>query len=322
MAETIFFFALGLLLLALGADLLVRGASKLARTFGIPPIIVGLTIVAFGTSSPELSVSIKAALQGRPDLTLGNVVGSNILNILLILGVTALVRPLTVAMQFVKREVPILIVASLVVWVLALDHNISRINSALLLAMLLAYLLYSYFWSKKEPAEIESQFDGHIKAPTDAKLGWRLAYLALLIAGFVLLIVGADRLIKSAVVIANYLGLSELVIGLTVVAIGTSLPELATSVVATLRGEQDIAVANVIGSSIFNMLCILGIAGTIAPIFVRPRLIRFDMLIMMGVAVICYPIFRSQARIARWEGALLLSGYIVYTVFLFMFAKL
>ncbi|ERH53206.1 calcium/sodium antiporter [Ectopseudomonas chengduensis] len=312
----------GLVLLVAGAEVLVRGAAKLAAQFGIPPLVIGLTVVAFGTSAPETAVSVQSALNGSGDLAIGNVVGSNIANVLLILGVTALVAPLVVSRQLIRLDVPIMIGASLVTFGLAWDGELSRFDGALLFAGVLAYTGFLIYSARKDKGGDDDEFAkefGLDEAPKP--YAWAIN-LGLIIAGLVLLVVGSNFLVEGAVTLARALGISELVIGLTVVAVGTSLPELATSILAAIKGERDIAVGNIVGSNIFNLLCVLGLASMVAPaaIAVSPNALAFDFPVMIAVAIACLPIFFSGYRINRWEGLLFLGYYVAYTLYLVMFS--
>jgi cation:H+ antiporter len=314
---TILLFVAGLVLLVLGAELLVRGASSLARRFGIPPLVIGLTVVAMGTSAPEVAVSVRGALAGQADIALGNVVGSNIFNALFILGVSALITPLVVSRKLVWLEVPIMIGASLLLWILAYDGVISRMEAGLLFAGLFAYTAFQVWEARREGVRAEELQGGDLRPAGGVPLN-----LVLLIGGLALLVLGANWLVDAAVEMARAIGVSELVIGLTIVAAGTSTPEVATSIMAALRGERDIAVGNVVGSNIFNILGVLGIAGLIAPsgIGVAPAARAFDIPVMVAVAVACLPIFLTGHTIARWEGALFFVYYVAYTAYLILAA--
>lgn len=316
---TFVYLLAGLVLLVAGAEVLVRGAAKLAAQFGIPPLIIGLTVVAFGTSAPETAVSVQAALDGKGDLAIGNVVGSNIANVLLILGITALVAPLIVSRQIIRLDVPIMIGASLVTYALAYDGSLSRLDGILLFAGILAYTAFLIISSRREKKvaggdEFEDEYGLNEPAKPYA---WAIN-LALIVGGLVLLVSGSNFLVEGAVQMARALGMSELVIGLTVVAIGTSLPELATSVMAAFKGERDIAVGNIVGSNIFNLLCVLGLASMLAPsaIPVAANALAFDFPVMIAVAVACLPIFFNGYSINRWEGALFIAYYAIYTTYL------
>lgn len=311
-------FALGLVLLIVGADVLVRGAARLALSFGITPLVVGLTVVAFGTSAPEFAVSIRGALAGQSDISLGNVVGSNILNILLILGLSALIVPLVVHRQVIRQEVPIMIGASLLLFLLAVNGSISRLEGGLLFGSLIIYIALLYRQSRQRPHQAREE---ELEIP-DAP-GWGrhwAAQLALIALGLAMLVLGAHWLVGAAVVFATWLGVSELIIGLTVVSIGTSLPEIATSVVAALRGHREMAVGNIVGSNIFNALGVAGLTALVAPaaLPVSSALISFDMQVMLASAIACLPIMFWRNLLARWEGAMFLGYYCAYTAYLIL----
>jgi cation:H+ antiporter len=321
-------FIAGLAGLVIGANLLVRGASKLALSFGISPLVVGLTIVAFGTSAPEMAVSAGAVLNGQTDIAIGNVVGSNIFNVLFILGLSALIVPLVVHQQLIRQEVPIMIGASLLLLVLGLDGRIGLIDGGLLLALLLAYTAFLVVQSRRENAAGASEFDAELQpaAPGAWDAKWP-AQVALIVAGLVALVLGSDALVTSAVAFAKQMGVSDLVIGLTIVAAGTSMPEVATSVAAALKGERDIAVGNVVGSCTFNLLGCVGLAGVLAGstgttgLLVPPSVLSFDIWVMLAVALACFPIFLTGREIARWEGGVFLAYYVAYVTYLIMAAQ-
>ena len=311
----------GLATLIVGAELLVRGAAALAARLRISPLIVGLTIVAFGTSSPELAVSLKATLAGQPDIAVGNVVGSNIFNVLFILGVSALITPLLVHQKMVRVDVPIMIGASGLLWLLCADGSISRLDGAVLFAGIIAYTISAIMLARRESAAVAQVYAAAAPAHSTTRAPlWK--HLALIAAGLALCVLGARWLVDASVSIARVLGISELVIGLTIVAAGTSLPEVATSIVAAVKGHRDIAVGNVVGSNIFNIFSILGLTGLLAPhgIPVAPSALGFDIPIMAAVALACLPIFCTGHRIARWEGALFLLAYLCYLAFLILTA--
>ncbi len=314
----------GLVFLVAGAELLVRGASRLAAAFGISPLVVGLTVVAFGTSAPEMAVSVQSALSGQADLAVGNVVGSNIFNVLFILGVSALITPLVVSEQLVRLDVPLMIGVSVLLLLLALDGSIDRLEGALLFGAIVGYTWFLIRQSRRESAAEASTAARSDEggAHTAVKEGSWLRNAGLVAVGLTLLVIGSRWLVNGAIEIATALGVSELVIGLTIVAAGTSLPEVATSVLASLRGERDIAVGNVVGSNIFNILAVLGLSGLVAPagVVVAQSALSFDILVMIAVAIACLPIFYSGYRIARWEGALFLGYYVIYTVYLVIHA--
>ncbi len=316
--EFLFFFG-GLALLVAGAELLVKGASRLAASFGISPLVIGLTVVAFGTSSPELAVSVGSAFGGDADIAIGNVVGSNIFNVLFILGISALIVPLVVKSQLVRFDVPIMIGASVLLFVLGLDGSLGRFDGIVLFGLILVYVVVLIRKSRRETSEATAEFDEEY-GPKTTPLPLNLALIA---AGLGMLVLGSDLLLQAAVTAAEAFGVSELVIGLTLVAAGTSLPEVATSVMAAIRGEHDIAVGNVVGSNIFNVLAVLGLSSIVAPdgIPVAQSAIDFDIPFMLAVAVACLPIFLTGHLIARWEGAVFLGYYVAYTVYLILQAS-
>ncbi|NJN40117.1 MAG: calcium/sodium antiporter [Gammaproteobacteria bacterium] len=310
----------GILFLVGGADWLVRGASRLAATFGISPVIIGLTFVAYGTSAPELTVSVMASLRGQPDIAVANVVGSNVLNILLILGITTVISPLVVAQRFVRREVPVLIGVSAMFYAVASNGVISPVEGGVLLAGMAAYTIAALRSSRREPAEVSEEYArefGDAAKPGAKRYGSFVAAGACA-SGLILLVLGARWLVTAATTIATAIGMSEAVIGLTVIALGTSLPEVATSVLAALRRERDIAVGNVVGSNIFNLLGIGGFSALLSSdgLSVAPSIVAFDIPVMIAVAIACLPILFTGHRIDRWEGFLLLGYYVAYTAYL------
>ena len=309
----------GAALLVLGAELLVRGATLIAAAAGIRPLIIGLTVVAFGTSAPELAVSLGATWGGEPDIAVGNVVGSNIFNVLFILGLSALVVPLAVQRQVIRFELPIMLGVSILFLLVAYDGVIGRLDGLLLFSGLLAYLFYlarSGSAPVPAPGLVPQPESAEAVVPGGARSIATAALLALV--GLVLLVAGSRFFVDGAVSLAVLLGVSQTVIGLTIIAAGTSLPELATSVLAGLRGERDIAVGNVVGSNIFNILAILGLCGLLAPdgIGVDPAILRFDIPVMIAVAVATLPVFFTGFRIGRLEGLLFLAFYLAYTAYL------
>lgn len=309
------FFLGGLLLLIFGADWLVRGASKLAFRLGISPLVVGLTVVAFGTSAPELAINIQSSLGGQPDLALGNVVGSNIFNVLFILGLSALITPLLVDRQLIRLDVPLMLVASLAVYLLALDGNLSTLEGGLLFGSMLFYLIFIIRQSRHENQANDSQ-----ESSQPSKLDLLPFQLLLILAGLAALVLGSKWLVEGAVAFARHFGVSELIIGLTIVAAGTSMPEVATSIMAALKGERDIAVGNVVGSNIFNLLSVLGLTSLLVPggIPISTAALGFDLPVMVVVAFATLPIFFTGQIIDRWEGGIFLFYYIAYTLYLIM----
>ncbi len=306
----------GLLVLVIGGELVVRGSSRLALSFGIRPVVIGLTVLAFGTSSPELAVSLGAMFSGSPDVAVGNVIGSNIYNILLVLGLATLVRTLIVRQQLVRFDVPLVIGVSLLLWILALDGSLSAGEGLLLVALLVAYILVSVRSGRREGVDVDDEYRGALE-PVVSNAS-RTRDVLVFLAGLGALVVGAQALVGGATEIARSIGVPELVVGLTVVAIGTSLPEVVTSVVAAIRGQRDLAVGNVVGSNLFNILGVLGITAVVAPggIPIAPQAIAFDMPIMIVVAVACLPLLFTGHLLRRWEGALFLAYAVAYTTFL------
>ncbi|MCC7338426.1 MAG: calcium/sodium antiporter [Pirellulaceae bacterium] len=329
MSETLWAWleiAAGLVVLVLGGELLVRGASRLAGALRISSVVIGLTVVAFGTSAPELAVSIQASLSGSPDLAIGNVVGSNIFNVLFILGLSALIIPLTVASEFIRRDVPIMIGVSVLLLLLSLDGALGRMDGLLLVAGIVSYTWWCIQVSRRESDLAQVHLATAESTQTNAAATPPFAFgsnLLLILAGVLLLVVGSHWLQTGAVSVATSFGVDELVIGLTIVAAGTSLPEVATSIVAALKGERDIAVGNVVGSNIFNILSVLGFSALCAPhgIAVSEAATKFDMPVMLAVAVACWPIFVTGNTISRWEGAVFFLYYVAYTTHLVLEAS-
>jgi cation:H+ antiporter len=323
MLSQVVYFLLGLGALIVGAEALVRGASKIALSLGISPLVVGLTIVAFGTSSPELAVSVSAAIDGNTDIAIGNVVGSNILNILLILGISAVITPLAVHSQIIRQEVPIMIGASVILAVMVVDRSLGRLESALLLALLVAYVVFLVRQSRAESAEIRDEFQG---AAVRREAAWDSHWAAqalLIVVGLALLVLGARWLVDAAVAFARAFGVSDLIIGLTIIAAGTSAPEIATSIMAAIRGERDIAVGNVIGSNTFNILGCLGLSGLVSAegLAIAPAVLHFDIWVMLAVAIACLPAFMLRRQIGRRRGLLFLAYYGAYVVYLILGAQ-
>lgn len=307
-------------LLLVGAEALVRGAARLAGLLGVSPLIIGLTIVAYGTSAPELAVSLQSTLAGQGDIALGNVIGSNIFNVLVILGLSSLVAPLPVAQQLIRLDVPIMVGISGLLLLFSLDRLLQPSDGIILIIGGIVYTVFLIYQSRRETnAEVQSEYDREYGSAPLGKWTWmiNLTYIGL---GLVTLVLGSRLFVTGAVSIAQALGVSQLVIGLTIVAAGTSLPELATSAVATFRGERDIAVGNVVGSNIFNILTVLGItAVSSGPGIVIPSaVLNFDLPVMVAVAVACLPIFLTGNVISRWEGVLFTGYYVAYATFLIL----
>lgn len=301
----------GLVLLFIGAEGLIRGSSSLAIKIGITPLVVGLTVVSFGTSAPELVVSLKAALMGNSSIAMGNVLGSNVANIALILGISAIIRPLNVHADVIRREIPIMIGASVLVFFLSLDGSLGIIEGIIFLLILILYTIISIVLARKEKnPDVKTEFEEGLKSKLNVPLS-----IILMIGGLGLLILGANLFVQGAVVLAKLFQISDVVIGLTIIAIGTSLPELITSIVASYKNEADIAIGNIVGSNIFNLLCILGITAIILPISTRGISI-IDWIVMLFCALILLPLSKTGFRISRIEGGLLFTGYIIYVYFL------
>jgi len=321
----ILLFLAGLVALVVGAELLVRGASKLALSFSISPLVVGLTIVAFGTSAPEVAVSVGAILDGRSDIAIGNVVGSNIFNVLFILGASALIVPLVVNIQLIRQEVPIMIGASFLLLALGLDGKLSMLDGGLLFGLLIAYTVFLVVQSRRETQAAKDEFADEIQPAAagawDSKLP---VQIGLIVAGLIALVFGSEWLVTASVAFAKSMGVSDLVIGLTIVAAGTSMPEFATSIIAAIKGERDIAVGNVVGSSTFNILGCLGLSGLVAGnlgLLMPSSLMAFDIWVMLAVALACLPVFMTGREIARWEGAVFLAFYAAYVMYLILAAQ-
>lgn len=308
MLLTFVFFFLGLVILVMGAEGLVRGSSALALRLGITPLVVGLTVVAFGTSSPELAVSVESALAGSSSIAVGNVIGSNVANIGLILGLTAMIRPMHVQPSLLREQIPMMIVISVVLWLMALDQRVGTLDGVLLVAALVAFIVHSYRSSAGEDPDA-----GMDEIPAEALALQKRTGLSILLilVGLAGLIGGGMLFVRSAVEIARLFSVDEAIIGLTIVAIGTSMPELATSVVAAIRKESDIAIGNIVGSNVFNILAILGIASLITPLS-SEGFTHLDYAVMTAFAAILLPMAWSGRTLSRPEGTVLLLGYIGY----------
>ncbi|AFY70088.1 Na+/Ca+ antiporter, CaCA family [Thalassoporum mexicanum PCC 7367] len=373
---TIILFIAGFVLLVVGAEFLVKGAGSIARVLGISSLVVALTVVAYGTSAPEVAVSVSSTFNGYSNLAIGNVVGSNIANVLLVLGISATVAPLAVSKQLVRLDVPLMIALSLLLLFMGLDGKINRLDGAVLCLGAVAYTAFTLYYSFRqrqphaseasEASEVEEAeksenigsetsehgvqdlqgepansrlvqpsklagepviYPGAVRAAMRRyrfKLLSRLGkYLGFVVVGLLCLVLGSRWLVNGAIAFAQQIGVDELVIGLTIVAVGTSLPEIATALAASLRGEKDIAVGNVVGSNIFNILLVLGICSIITPngITVSQPALTFDIPVMIAVAIAALPIFFSGYKIERWEGILFLAYYIAYTLYLFLNAS-
>lgn len=313
-----------LVAMVIGAEILVHGASRLAAMFGVSQLVIGLSIVAFGTSAPEFVVSIKGAFTGYSDLVVGNCIGSNIFNVLFIIGTCAVVAPLVVMKQLVRLDVPMMIVAHVIFLLFSFDGKIDRYDALLLLVVFALYYCFVIYKSLQENSSMVNSAEIVASNPKQScTLSAIIKHIGLTTVGLMMCIMGAKSMVDSAVTLARTLGVSELVIGLTIVSIGTSLPELATSIVATIRGQRDIAIGNVVGSSIFNILGCVGLAGLVAPsgIIVAPSILRFDLPVAIATSVACLPIFFTGYKISRWEGFLFLFYYIAYICYLLLEAN-
>jgi len=312
---------LGLFLLVAGGDLLVRGASRLALLLGMSPLVVGLTVVAFGTSAPEAAVSILSAMREATGVAVGNVVGSNIFNILVVLGFSALVAPLIVHQQVVRFDAPLGVIVTLVFGGLAMDGAIGKLDGAILFFGIVAYTFWAIRRSRSESQDVQNEYVNEFGIGR-SRGGNIVLQSVFIVGGIGILIYGSHLLVDGASSMARRLGVSDLVIGLTIVAAGTSLPELATSVIAGLKKELDIAVGNAIGSNIFNILFVLGLSGVFAPggLAVPPAALQFDFWVMLAVAALALPVFFTGYQIARWEGAVFLIFYGMYVWFIVLSA--
>jgi cation:H+ antiporter len=309
--EVLLFLILGLVALFVGAEGLIRGSSSLALKIGITPLVVGLTVVAFGTSTPELVVSIKAAIIGNSSISLGNVVGSNIANIALILGLAALIRPLDIHANVIRREIPIMIGITVLLIVLLIDGELSFVDGLIFVLGIITYTVVNVLMARKEKnAEVEKEFKEGLKTKLSVPVS-----IIFIIGGLGLMIVGANLFVNSSISIAKAIGVSDAIIGLTIVAVGTSLPELITSVVAAYKNESDIAIGNVVGSNIFNILGILGITAIVIPLS-SAGISYVDFGVMLFTAIILLPLSKTGFKITRLEGLSLVTGYIIYLYYL------
>jgi cation:H+ antiporter len=323
-----FLFVAGLVGLIVGADLLVRGASKLALSLGISPLVVGLTIVAFGTSAPEMAVSAGAAWQGNTEIAIGNVLGSNVFNVLFILGLSAMITPLLVHVQLIRQEVPIMIGSALLLVAFALDARIAPWEAGVMLALLVAYTVFLIVQSRRQTAAEAAEaaeFDAELTPPQPGQWDSHWAVqVGLIVVGLAALVLGSEALVTASVAFAKALGVSDVVIALTIVAAGTSMPEVATSIAAALKGERDIAVGNVVGSNTFNLLGALGLTGLVAApvgLPIASSVMHFDLWVMLASMVACLPIFVAGREIARWQGAVFFGYYLAYVAYLILAAQ-
>jgi cation:H+ antiporter len=310
-------FVAGLTVLVFGAELLLRGATRIAAMLGIKPILIGLTVVSVGTSAPELAVGITAVFEGKGGLAVGNIAGTNIFNILFILGLSAAIRPLPLQLQTLRLDVPVMIAAAIALFLMALDGVLSRTEGLVLVAAAIAYTAALILLSRRESSEMKQEFAEEFSRQalgTGRGAAWGLWNTLLLVAGMALTVFGADLMVGGAANLARMVGVSDAVIGLTIVAIGTSAPELATTIVATLKDDRDVAIGNLIGSSISNILVILGLTCVVAPngVDVSPDVLRIDLPLAAAVAIVCWPVFRSDRMVSRREGIVFVTLYVAY----------
>ena len=319
---TLVWLIVGVISLVFGAEWLVKGASSIATKLGVAPIVVGLTVVAFGTSAPELAVSVSGAISGNADVALGNVVGSNTFNILMILGLSAAVSGLSINQRLLRFDIPVLVLITVVVYLLALNGSVGRLEGVVLFVGVLVYIGWLLRGATKtESSEVQTEYQSAVDEVEGRTFSMSLTFqIGLVVVGLSLLVVGSQLLVNSATEIASALGVSDLVIGLTVVAAGTSLPELATSVMAAIRGQRDIAVGNAVGSNIFNLLSVLGASAAISSngISVNDEVIRLDYPVMLAATVLLLPICWNGFMVKRWEGAVLVAFYVAYVAYLVM----
>ena len=317
MIVNVILVVVGIAGLFFGGEWLVRGSSRLARSFGISPLIVGLTVVAFGTSTPELLVSLSAALQGISDVSIGNIVGSNIANVGLILGIAGITFPIVIHVRLIWREIPIMLVASVLAFVLVLDGELSNLDGMVLLAGFVAFNLLMFRATLRERETGRLTDEDLQEGGDDKTVVNRPIEVLRLLVGIGILMVGANLTVENAIIVARFFQVSELFIGLTLVAVGTSLPELATSFIAALRKESDIAIGNVVGSNIFNLLLILGLTAVVHPLPVSPEVVTFNLPIMILFSLVLIPIARNQL-VSRLEAGALLVGYIGFVIWAFL----
>lgn len=305
------FLALGLALLYFGGEALVRGAAGLALKLGLTPLAVGLTVVAFGTSCPELAVSMNAALEGKGDVAMGNVVGSNIANVGLILALTAIIKPITVHLQLLRFDLPLLAAVTVGFVLTVLDRSLGRLEGGFLVAGLIVYIVVVLRLARKEGKAVQAEFAAEFSTELPADQGKLWVQIPMIVVGLAMLVFGGRFFVDGAVELAKGLNIPEAVIGLTVVAIGTSLPELSASIVAAARGHSDIAVGNVVGSNLFNILSIMGITGLVKPITFS-GIEGADLVAMLLVSIGLFPLLFTGSRLSRFEGVALLAAYITY----------
>ncbi|HZA05895.1 MAG TPA: calcium/sodium antiporter [Propionibacteriaceae bacterium] len=323
MITDVAWFLTGLILLIVGAELVIRGGTRLGGRLGIRPIVIGLTVVSIGTSMPELAIGVVAAAEGTASLAVGNIAGTNVVNLLLILGLSALIRPLSMQMRTLRLDLPMMSGAALLLWALAFRGTLTRLDGLILLLCAIAYTAVLVHTSRLESQQVAAEFsaeyaDENADTPRRSAALPVVGHLSLLVGGIAIIVVGAEWLVNGAVGIARAFEVSDALIGLTIVAIGTSAPELVTTVVSTVRGERDIALGNLLGSGVYNIALVLGITCLAAPqaVQLEPALVRIDIPIMVVATLVCVPIFISGRRVARAEGGAMVAAYLAYLAFL------
>jgi cation:H+ antiporter len=310
-------FLAGLAALVVGAEVMVRGGARVAARFGISPIVVGLTVVSIGTSMPELAVGVVAALDDNGALAVGNITGTNVVNLLLVLGLSALLVPLSLQIRTLRFELPVMAGAAALLWLLAADGVLSRFDGLVMALGAVVYTIAVVRAARRENQDVTTEFTEAFSKARSERTG---LHVGMTLIGIVIIVLGAERLVDAAVGMARGFGVSDALIGLTVVAVGTSAPELVTTVVSTVRGERDIAIGNLLGSSIYNILLILGVTCLVPAhgLTLPPEMVRIDIPIMVAVALICVPIFVSGRRVSRFEGGALVSAYAAFLAFLLL----
>ncbi|EKO3904144.1 calcium/sodium antiporter [Vibrio fluvialis] len=317
MLEAVAFLIVGLVLLVWSADKLVFGSAALARNIGISPLVIGMTILAMGSSAPEMMVSATAALDGKTDTAVGNVLGSNIANIALILGITALIKPLSISSTVIRRELPLMIAVTLLAGALLWDNHLGFYEGILLFVLFAAFILAMLKISRSEQKNGDTLLEEHESEIPEGVSNWKAVMWVVI--GLILLPLAASLLVDNSVIIAKYFGMSDLVIGLTIIAIGTSLPELAASLAGVLKGEDDMAVGNIIGSNVFNILAVMGLPGILNPSVLSSHAMGRDFWVMLAVSLLLVLMALGKSRsINRIEGAFLFAAFLAYQVYLFM----
>ncbi|OBF32919.1 sodium:calcium antiporter [Mycobacterium sp. ACS1612] len=317
MLANVVWFLAGLAALIVGAALVVRGGARVAARFGVSPIVVGLTVVSIGTSMPELAVGVVAALEDNGALAVGNITGTNVVNLLLVLGLSALLVPLSLQIRTLRFELPVMAGAAALLWLLAADGVLSRFDGLVMALGAVVYTVAVVRAARRESQDVAAEFTEAYPKAQSERTG---LHVGMTLVGIVVIVLGAERLVDAAVGMARGFGVSDALIGLTVVAIGTSAPELVTTVVSTVRGERDIAIGNLLGSSIYNILLILGVTSLVPAhgLTLPPEMVRIDIPIMVAVAIVCVPIFVSGRRVSRFEGGAMVCAYAAFLVFLLL----